>query len=138
MRNTTSFQSGFVSSPLQVLGVLLILGGVVLTFMPTLVFDPGPAKDLFATIERRIPWGGIAGLGLLFVLHTQWKPWVRSLAAFVCWATTGALFARLVGLVLDGSHSRQWMWVAAEAAVLAFSGFFVWKFQPESDNSQEA
>ena len=47
MRNTTSFQSGFVSSPLQVLGVLLILGGVVLTFMPTLVFDPGPAKDGF-------------------------------------------------------------------------------------------
>ncbi|TNE51201.1 MAG: DUF4345 domain-containing protein [Deltaproteobacteria bacterium] len=136
MSKSIRSESGFLSSPLQWFGLILLLGGVVLTFAPTLVYDPGPAKDLFRTIERRIPWGGLAGLGLLFVLHTQWKPWQASVAALVCWATTGAIFARLVGLALDGvGSSKQWMWVVAEAVVIAVAGFFLWKFQGKNDAS---
>ncbi len=136
MRKLIRSESGFLQSPLQWFGLILLFGGVVLAFAPTLVYDPGPANDLFRTIERRIPWGGLAGLGLLFVLHTKWKPWLASVAAVVCWATTGAIFARLVGLMLDGAgSSKQWMWVVAEAAVIAVAGFFLWKFQEKRDAS---
>ena len=107
-------------TPLRVVGALLLIAGLVLAVMPTLVSDPGPAADTFEAIERRIWWGGLAGVGLLFLARTELKPWAVSFAHLVMWVVLGFLIARVIGLALDGIDSgKQWMWTAIEAAVVA-------------------
>ena len=113
-------------APLRLLGGLLVVAGLVLVCAPTLVSDPGPAADTFAAIERRIPYGGIAGLGALFIARTQLRPWTVTVASVVLWVTTGLLVARCIGLVLDGADDqRQWLWVAVEAAIALAAGLYV-------------
>ncbi len=113
-------------APLRILGALLVVAGLVLTCAPTLVGDPGPAADTFAAIERRIPYGGIAGLGALLVARTALRPWAVTLASFVFWVTTGLLVARCIGLALDGADDqRQWMWVGVEAVIALAAGLYV-------------
>lgn len=109
-----------------VLGLVLVAVGAVLTLMPTLVHDPGPAADLFATIERRIPWGALAGLGGFIAAWKSGRPGLVTMAAMVFWLTMGALGARLVGLLLDGAGSgQQWTWVAVEIVVAAAALGFI-------------
>lgn len=103
----------------RVIGALLALVGLVLTVAPTLAHDPGPAADTFAAIERRIPWGGLAGAGALLMARRALRPWQATIAAAIFWVTLGLLVARLVGLALDGADSsRQWLWVAVETAIV--------------------
>ena len=112
--------------PLQILGGLLVLAGLVLACAPTLVHDPGPAADTFAAIERRIPWGALGGLGALLIARTQLKPWKITIAAFVVWVTTGILVARGIGLALDGADSaKQWMWFGVEVVVIAAAAVYI-------------
>jgi hypothetical protein len=107
-------------------GAFVALVGVVLACFPTLVSDPGPAADTFEAIERRIPWGTLAGVGALFVARTRLRPFWTSIAAVVCWVTSGILVARLIGLVLDGADSgRQWMWVGVEVVVIALAAAYL-------------
>jgi len=118
-------------APLRILGGLLAVAGLVLMCAPTLVSDPGPAADTFAAIERRIPYGGLAGLGALLVARTTLRPWVVSFASFVFWVTAGLLVARCVGLVLDGAQDqRQWMWVGVEAAIALAAGVYLRRSRP--------
>lgn len=120
----TSSNQGF--TPHVVGGLCLIAAGAVLTVAPTLVVDPGPAADLFATIERRIPWGALAGLGGFIAAWKSGRPRLVVVAGLVFWLTMGALGARLVGLLLDGAESgRQWMWVAVEIAVAVAALVFI-------------
>ena len=109
-------------TPAQALGAPLVIAGLVLTLVPSLVGDSGPAPNTFAAIERRIPWGALAGLGALLVARTQLRPLNISFAWLVFWATSGVLVARLLGLALDGADSRaQWMWVGVEIVVVVAS-----------------
>lgn len=113
-------------APLRILGGLLAVVGLVLACAPTLVSDPGPAADTFAAIERRIPYGGLAGLGALLVARTQLRPWTITVASVVLWLTTGLLVARCIGLALDGADDqRQWMWVAVEAVIVLAAGLYM-------------
>lgn len=115
-------------TPLRVVGALLLIAGLVLAVMPTLVSDPGPAVDTFAAIERRIWWGGLAGVGLLFLARTTLKPWSVSFAHLVMWVVLGFLIARVIGLALDGMDSaKQWMWTAIEAVVVAVPAVYLWR-----------
>lgn len=102
---------------LRIVGAALLATGLVLAGAPSLVSDVGPAADTFAAVERRIPWGGLAGVGMLLLARTQLRPWAVTIVSAILWVTTGLLGARLLGLALDGSHPRQWMWVAVELAV---------------------
>lgn len=113
-------------TPLRIVGVLFAIVGLVLACSPTLAFDPGPAADTFEAIERRIPWGTLAGVGALLVARTKLRPWRVSIASFVLWVTAGILAARLIGLALDGADSaRQWMWVAVEAALIVLAAAYL-------------
>lgn len=103
----------------RVLGSLLLVAGLVLMVVPTLVHDPGLAASSYEAIERRIPWGGLAGLGALLIARRTLRPWRATLASFVFWLTLGLLVARVAGLVLDGADDRrQWVWVAVELAIV--------------------
>ncbi len=109
----------------QIVGAVLALVGAVLACAPTLVHDPGPAADVFAAIERRIPWGGVGGLGVLLLVHTRLRPWTSTVASAVLWLTAGLLAARVVGLALDGTDDKQWMWVGVEALVAGAAAAYV-------------
>lgn len=106
-------------SPWRVLGSVLLVVGLVLIVAPTLVHDPGPAANTFEAIERRIPWGGLAGLGALLIARTTLRPWRGTIASFAFWVTLGLLVARVAGLMLDGADDdKQWMWVAVELVIV--------------------
>ncbi|MGB1015062.1 MAG: DUF4345 family protein [Nannocystaceae bacterium] len=101
---------------------LVIVGGVLMT-VPTLAHDPGPAADTFAAIERRIPWGGVLGLGLFVGFRPRPASWGATAMAFIWTVALGLLLARLVGLALDDpANTRQWVWVAVEAVVVGVAG----------------
>ena len=94
-------------SPWRVLGSVLLVVGLVLIVAPTLVHDPGPAANTFEAIERRIPWGGLAGLGALLIARTTLRPWRGTIASFAFWVTLGLLVARVAGLMLDGADDDK-------------------------------
>lgn len=104
---------------LKAFGLLLALAGLLLAALPTLLNDPGPAASSFEAIERRIWWGGLFGVGLLLLTHTQLKPWLFTLSAATFWIIGGMLVARTIGLVLDGADSgKQWFWFVVELVIV--------------------
>jgi hypothetical protein len=59
---------------------------------------------------------------MFLVFHHQIKPYLFTVAALGMSLTLGALIARVVGIVLDGSVPRQWMWVVVEITmIIAFA-----------------
>lgn len=109
---------------LKILGVTLAIIGVALVSNPELVSSRPVPDDTFEAIERRVWWGVLIGLGVLLILHHQMRPWLLTLAATGAALTFGLLAARLIGIALDGSVPKQWLWVAVEAAILA--GLVFW------------
>lgn len=109
-----------------------IVGGLLLVLGVLLVLDPGllgmepVTGDVFAAVERRIPGGGVAGIGTVML---TWQPGAGRLAHLtgaVLWLCMGLLMARFYGIVVDGVHPRQWMWVAVEAAIVAVAAAGLW------------
>jgi len=114
-------------TPLRGVGLLALVGGLVLVFAPDLLFAPDPDADLFETIERRVRPGLAVGVGAFLIARTKLRPWSVTVATLVFWGTAGFLFARLVGLALDGTDSRrQWLWVGVEVAILLAAAAFLW------------
>jgi hypothetical protein len=111
-------------TPLRALGVVLAVVGLVLSLAPTLIHDPGPAADIFAAVERRIPWGGVCGLGLALLFYAQGRPLPKRAAVAAVWLIVGVLIARTIGITLDGWHPRQAMWWVAEAALGAAAWWY--------------
>ncbi len=109
---------------LQVAGFILLLSGVVLSYTPELVSSKPIPEDTFHAIERRVRWGFLIGLGMLLMFHHQVKPYLFTAAALGMTLILGALISRVMGIVLDGSAPRQWMWVVVEFVMVI--GFGVW------------
>jgi len=109
---------------LQVVGFMLLLAGIILTYNPELVSSKPISEDTFRAIERRVRWGFLIGLGMLLMFHHQIKPYLFTVAALGMTLTLGALVSRLVGIALDGSAQRQWMWVVVEIVMIV--GFGLW------------
>lgn len=110
----------------RIVGGLLLVLGVLLVLDPGLIGMEPVTDDVFAAVERRIPGGGVAGLGAVML---TWQPGVGRLAhlsGFVLWLCLGLLVARFYGIVVDGVHPRQWMWVVVEAAIVAVAGAGLW------------
>jgi hypothetical protein len=40
---------------------------------------------------------------------------------------SGALAARLLGMLVDGTVPKQWLLVAVEAVVMALAAFWLWR-----------
>ena len=123
------------------MAVLLVVAGAVLIVAPTLVHDPGPAPNTFEAIERRIWWGGLAGLGAAVFAYRKPDSWPIAVGWLVLWVVAGFLLARLVGLALDGADDvRQWGWVVAEGALVAAAYWFVgyWRRRSPSSASSDS
>ena len=101
------------------LGGILIVAGLILTANPELVSSKPVPTDIFEAIERRIWWGLIIGFGVLLLFHHQLRPWLQTLAATLSALVFGLLVARLLGIILDGSVLKQWLYVAIELVILA-------------------
>lgn len=109
---------------LQVAGFIFLLSGLVLTYSPELVSSKPIPEDTFRAIERRVRWGFLIGFGMLLMFHHQVKPYLFTVAALGVTLTLGALISRVMGIVLDGSAPRQWMWVVVELIMVIGFGFW--------------
>ena len=109
---------------LQIAGCILLLSGVILTYNPELVSSKPIPEDTFQAVERRIRWGFLIGFGMLLIIHHQVNPYLFTVAALGMTLTLGALISRVMGIVLDGSVPRQWMWVLVELVMVI--GFGIW------------
>ena len=104
---------------LRLVGVALIVAGVTLVSNPELVSNKPVPSDTFEAIERRIWWGLIIGFGILLLFHHQLQPWLKTIAATGSSLLIGLLIARLIGIMLDGSVAKQWLYVGIELVILA-------------------
>ena len=100
------------------MGFIFFVVGVVLAYNPELISNKPVPEATFEAVERRVKWGIIIGIGILFMFHHQLKPWLLTTAATGSAITLGILVARFIGIVLDGSVIKQWYWVGVELAVL--------------------
>ena len=103
----------------RILGGILIVAGLILIANPELVSNKPVPTDIFEAIERRLWWGLIVGFGVLFLFHHQLRPWLLTLAATLLALVFGLLVARLLGILLDGSVLKQWLYVGIELVILA-------------------
>ena len=108
-------ESSFI---LRLIGGAIIIAGVALVSNPELVSNKPVPEDTFEAIERRIWWGLIIGFGLLLLFHHQLQPWLTTLAATSSSLLVGLLIARLIGIMLDGSVAKQWLYVGIEVVIL--------------------
>ncbi|GAB1620849.1 hypothetical protein AAOGI_08990 [Agarivorans albus] len=104
---------------LRGIGIVLFIAGIVLVSNPELVSNKAIPDNTFDAIERRIWWGLLIGFGCLLMFHHQFQPWVTSLAATSASLMFGLLVARLIGIMLDGSVTKQWLYVGLELVLLA-------------------
>lgn len=95
-------------------------------FQP-LTGGPGPAADTFEAIERRIRGGMLMGLGLVLVARTTLRPWSVTIASVLLYVLVGALVARILGLIIEGNDSRQWLYVAIEGGLIGVAALWLWR-----------
>ena len=113
---------------LRIAGIVVALIGVAAAVFPDW-FGPltgAPVPDVHETIERRVRGGMVLGLGLMFIGITALRPWSTSLPLVVFYFMTGALAARLLGLIVDGTVPKQWLYVAVEAGVMTLVALWLW------------
>lgn len=102
----------------RLIGAILIVAGIALVWNPELVSNKPIPNDTFDAIERRIWWGLIIGFGCLLMFHHQLQPWKLTLAATASSLLFGLLIARLIGIMLDGSVTKQWLNVGIELVIM--------------------
>ena len=101
-------------SKFRILGIALALIGVIATLFPAwlapITGAAEPTTDLFEAVERRVRGGMILSVGLIFISVTALRPWSTSIPTAIFFFITGALAARLYGMVVDGAVAKQWLW----------------------------
>lgn len=115
----------------RMLGLVLAVAGVVAAVVPgwfgPLTGGTEPPADAFESVERRVRGGMVLGAGLALLAVTALRPWSVSIPTAVFYLMTGALAARLLGLILDGAVPRQWLLVAVEAGVMTLAALWLWR-----------
>ena len=116
---------------LRILGIVLAGVGAAAAVFPGLfgpfTGGPEPPVDVYHAIERRIRGGMVLGVGLIFIAVTALRPWSTSIPTAIFYFMAGALAARLLGLLVDGTVPKQWLLVAVEAVVMALAAFWLWR-----------
>jgi hypothetical protein len=82
---------------------------------------------VFEAVERRVRGGMVLGVGLAFIAVTALRPWSVSIPSAILYFMTGALAARLVGIIVDGVVPKQWALVAVEAVFMALAALWLWR-----------
>jgi len=98
-------------SGFRIFGMALAVLGVVAAAFPSwfgpLTGGPEPPVDVFQAIERRVRGGMLLGIGLSFIAVTALRPWSTSIPSAIFYFMAGALAARLLGLLVDGTVPKQ-------------------------------
>jgi len=117
-------------SGFRIFGIILAVLGIVAAVFPTwfgpLTGGPEPPADVFEAVERRVRGGMLLGVGLCFIAIPALRPWSTSIPTAIFYFMTGALAARLLGLLVDGVVPKQWLLVAVEAIVMALAALWLW------------
>jgi hypothetical protein len=118
-------------SGFRIFGIVLAVVGVVATIFPEW-FGPitratEPTVDIHEAVERRVRGGMILSAGLIFIGVTALRPWSTSIPLVILYFMTGALAARLFGLIIHGSGPKQWLWVAVEAGAMTLAALWLWR-----------
>lgn len=115
----------------NIFGIALAVLGVVAAVFPTsfglLTGGPELPTDIYETVERRVRGGMLLGVGLCFIALPSLRPWSTSIPTALFFFMTGALAARLLGLLVDGAVPKQWLLVAVETVVMAVAAFWLWR-----------
>lgn len=118
-------------SGLRILGMVIAGVGLVAAVVPgwfgPFTGGPEPPADVYQAIERRIRGGMVLGVGLTLIAVSALRPWSTSIPSAIFYLMTGALAARLLGLLVDGTVAKQWLWVAVEAVVMAVAALWLWR-----------
>lgn len=118
-------------SGFRIFGIVLSVVGVVVAILPgwfgPLTGGPEPPVDVFEAVERRVRGGMVLGVGLTFIAVTALRPWSVSIPSAIFYFMTGALAARLVGIIVDGVVPKQWALVAVEAVFMALAALWLWR-----------
>ena len=118
-------------SGFRILGIGLAVVGVVAAVFPhwfgPLTGGPEPPADVYEAVERRVRGGMLLGVGLCFIAVTALRPWSASIPAVIFYFMTGALAARVLGLIVDGTVPKQWLWVAVEAVAMTGAALWLWR-----------
>jgi hypothetical protein len=115
----------------RIIGIVLAFVGVAASVFPgwfgLITGGSEPTLDTNEAIERRVRGGMLLGVGLAFIAVTALRPWSTSIPTMIFYFMTGALAARLLGLILDGAVPKQWLWVAVEAGAMAVAAVWLWR-----------
>ncbi|MEL7370593.1 MAG: hypothetical protein AAFN74_16860 [Myxococcota bacterium] len=118
-------------SGFRVFGFILAVLGIVIAAFPGWFgfFTGGPElpADVYQAVERRVRGGMVLGVGLGFIAVTALRPWSMSIPLAIFYLMTGALAARLLGMLVDGTVPKQWLLVAVEAAVMTLVALWLWR-----------
>ncbi len=119
-------------SGFRILGIVLAIVGVIASIFPNwFVFLTGaPTEDIFEATERRVRGGMVLSAGLIFIAVTSLRPWSISIPTAIFYFMTGALAARLLGIIIEGAVPKQWMLVGVEAAFMTATAFWLWYKTP--------
>ena len=69
----------------------------------------------------------VLGVGLVLIARPALRPWSVTIASVVFYVLLGALLARVLGLVIEGTSSRQWMYVAVECVLMVPPALWLWR-----------
>ena len=69
----------------------------------------------------------VLGAGIVLIAVTALRPWSTSIPSAIFYLMSGALAARLVGMMLDGPVPKQWLLVAVETVVMALAALWLWR-----------
>ena len=62
-----------------------------------------------------------------YVYATLPIPWTTSIPTAIFYFMTGALAARIFGLIVDGTVPKQWLLVAVEAVAMTVAALWLWR-----------
>ena len=118
-------------SGLKILGMVVAGVGVVAAVFPDwfgpLTGGSEPPVDVHEAVERRVRGGMVLGVGLMLVAVTALRPWSTSIPSAIFYFMAGALAARLLGLLVDGTVPKQWLLVAVETVVMTVAALWLWR-----------
>ena len=100
---------------LQVLGGILTILGIITVICPQFLSERVISDDIYLSVEQRIKYGFLIGIGLLLFFRHQFSPWYMFLVALMFFLSAGFAMARLIGIVIEGVDSRQLFWLGAES-----------------------
>lgn len=116
---------------LAVVGLVVVGVGALMAVFPgwfgPLTGGSAPPVDTFEAIERRIRGGMVAGVGLVLIARTALRPWSDTIASVLFYVLLGALVARVLGLIVEGTDSRQWLYVALEGGLIILPALWLWR-----------